>query len=112
RTQSKMKDGSGQRCVRLSFIEHLGKMLGVACASGSDNRNAHRIRYRLGQLAIESLASSIAIHRCKQDFPRPSRLSFLRPFDRIFASRFSSAMYKSLELAVHSFGVNSHNYCL
>ncbi len=78
-----MKDRGRQRGIGMAgFAEHLDEVVGAARASGSNDRDANRIAHGPRELAIESLAGTVAVHRGEQNLARTALLGFFGPLDR------------------------------
>src|ERR1700732_1314044 len=65
---SEMKDARGERSISGAAQEDVGEMLGVACAARSDDGNLYSAADHCGQLAVETVARAVGIHRSEQDF--------------------------------------------
>src|SRR5215472_12376279 len=62
-----------------------------AGAAGGDHGDGNRFRDGGGELAVKSLASTVAIHRSQQDFSGATTFGFARPVDSLLAGWRASA---------------------
>src|ERR1700731_3338335 len=86
-----MKYGSCQCGVSSAGGKNFNKMLGVACASRSDDWNRDRFRNSSRKFAVKARARTVTVHGCEQDFSRAAFFGFTGPRQCLFMRSSSSS---------------------
>ena len=93
-----VKDGCGQRGVRVAAREDIGEVLEATGAPGRDHGNVHRVRDGRRHLAVEARPGAVPVHRRQQNLTGAAGLGFA-PVPRVaFSERASLRGVRRLDL--------------
>src|ERR1700746_2441675 len=80
---SEMKDTCRECGIRGAAQEDVGEMFGVACSTRGDDGNLYSAADHCGQLAVETVARAVGVHRSEQDFSCSTIFCLARPVESL-----------------------------
>src|SRR6185503_5209830 len=95
-----MEDRRGQTRLRAGAREQLDEVRCLARAARCDDRYAYRAGYACGQIELESVTRTVAVHRGEQDLARAGLDPPPRPLDRVEPRGRAAAFHVDLVRAV------------